>query len=1239
LFGAGLVLALTLPFLRGDEPPTGSATEKRFPPLKVPPGFKATLFACDPLIEYPSVISVGPKPGSIFVAVDYMSGTDRARQSEIRLVEDTDGDGYADKATVFAAGFNSIEGLAYHDGAVFVMHAPFLSALRAPFKDGAVIAGERKDLLTGLGLTPEENPKLLHCANGVTVGHDGWLYLAMGDNGVNVPRPEGDRLVFNGGGILRCRPDGRDLHVFSTGLRNIYDVALDAELNVFTRDNENDGGTYMIRVIHCFHGSDHGYPFLYDTRPDEAMPPLADLGLGTSAGCAFYLERQFPAEYRGNLFVAEWGRSVVRYPLSHNGGGFAPVKEFELAAGDAKDTYPFKPTDIVVQRDGTLMVADYADGQRPKRGRGRIYHITYAGDESRRGKGETAKTESLAAQLDSESYAERWEAQLAIERGEKMPAWKDLGPRGRMHGVWALTHLDGAKAIDELFRIAQTDPEAGVRLQAVRAVADLADPILTQHKLDAGRGDAAMATRLAALANGQDERVQMAIVVALGRLRWADAPEWLNQILREPDATLQHAAMQTLRRSDNWLAVLKLLDPPTAAPIRSIALRALAERHEPAVVDGLIQRLGSDPDAARRREYADALARVYKKPGPWTYWGYRPGPKPANTETWERTEAIEQALARSLADPDRDLRLAVLMRMQHEKVPVSLDTLGQWLKDEHDPQRAAAILAALGEQPPGEVSKFVDAVVRDRRHSIANRQTALAILIEGMPPDALVPLAVALEDGPVLADVLRRFGKQPKLPVASLLVGKLHSPDADVRAAAIEVLGELGAAEGSAPVLEMLQDKDVRVVRAAAGAAGKLSVRTANEPLLKLATDADAGVRLACLESLRQLREPRVVPIAVAALNERSLELKALECLGELGGLDQAQAVAEFAKRNPTIEGAAAAVRVLTAWRDRDGVAAAQRLELDRAVAEIHGTGGILLRWEASGPLPIEAKRKTIEGHAAIGRTPDLAGWRTLFATGAEARLTLASADAAKDSLWFASTDVNAAAEMPVEFLASSRGSLEIWLNGRSLYRRTQARPFQIDSDRFTGTLDKGANRILVQTGSSDAAVEFHLRFRRKSAKEDHERLTQAALTRTGNAERGRRIFFDQQKSLCLTCHQLGNQGVLIGPALTGIGSRFSRIYVIESILDPSRTIASSFVTLMVPLKNGEVLNGVKVAETETTVTLADNQGRKHQVAKADIANPSPISLMPEGLEQRFTQDEFIDLIAFLMSQKENRGP
>src|SRR3954466_10389587 len=94
-----------------NPPPTVPKRKKPSPPLRVPAGFKATLFACDPLIEYPSVLSVGPRPGAVFVAIDNMAGfaPDTDRKSEIRLVEDTGGDGYADRATVVAGGFNSIQ--------------------------------------------------------------------------------------------------------------------------------------------------------------------------------------------------------------------------------------------------------------------------------------------------------------------------------------------------------------------------------------------------------------------------------------------------------------------------------------------------------------------------------------------------------------------------------------------------------------------------------------------------------------------------------------------------------------------------------------------------------------------------------------------------------------------------------------------------------------------------------------------------------------------------------------------------------------------------------------------------------------------------------------------------------------------------------------------------------------------------------------------------------------------------
>src|SRR5207245_10126851 len=110
------------------------------------------------------------------------------------------------------------------------------------------------------------------------------------------------------------------------------------------------------------------------------------------------------------------------------------------------------------------------------------------------------------------------------------------------------------------------------------------------------------------------------------RLQWAEAPSWLRRTLTKPDPALAHAAMQTLRRSHNWPAVLKLLDEPDNSALRPVALRAVAERFDTTVVDGPIERLRTESTPVRRRQLADALTRVHKKPGPWVYWGYRPGP-------------------------------------------------------------------------------------------------------------------------------------------------------------------------------------------------------------------------------------------------------------------------------------------------------------------------------------------------------------------------------------------------------------------------------------------------------------------------------------------------------------------------------------------------------------------------------------------------------------------------------------
>jgi cytochrome c2 len=193
-----------------------------------------------------------------------------------------------------------------------------------------------------------------------------------------------------------------------------------------------------------------------------------------------------------------------------------------------------------------------------------------------------------------------------------------------------------------------------------------------------------------------------------------------------------------------------------------------------------------------------------------------------------------------------------------------------------------------------------------------------------------------------------------------------------------------------------------------------------------------------------------------------------------------------------------------------------------------------------------------------------------------------------------------------VEVSGSTSGIIEVWLNGKSVYRRDQGTP-RPDADRFTATLPKGSCRLLVQIASATASADFQLRFRRKSSKAEHEALIRAVLNRTGNADRGRALFLNADKSLCIKCHRLGEQGERVGPELTGVGGRLARVYVAESI-----------------------------AETDAALTLVDSQGQKHTVAKGDIdeRRTLPTSTMPEGLEKRFTPAEFLDLVTFLMSQR-----
>ena len=211
-----------------------------------------------------------------------------------------------------------------------------------------------------------------------------------------------------------------------------------------------------------------------------------------------------------------------------------------------------------------------------------------------------------------------------------------------------------------------------------------------------------------------------------------------------------------------------------------------------------------------------------------------------------------------------------------------------------------------------------------------------------------------------------------------------------------------------------------------------------------------------------------------------------------------------------------------------------------------------------------------------------------------------------------------------------------MWNNGSAVVQKDKPNRYRPNSERADTTLTSGSNRLLVQVVGSGGESRFHLRFRRKSSQAEHERLTRMALKDHGNVQRGREVLLNSEKSLCLKCHRLGQWGTQIGPDLTVIGSRFSRVHLIESILDPSRTIAPSYETIVVALADGRVLTGVKSEETPATLSLGDSEGKTHLVPKRDIdiIQVQDRSTMPDGLEKRLTDRELLDLIAFLLAQK-----
>jgi len=140
------------------------------------------------------------------------------------------------------------------------------------------------------------------------------------------------------------------------------------------------------------------------------------------------------------------------------------------------------------------------------------------------------------------------------------------------------------------------------------------------------------------------------------------------------------------------------------------------------------------------------------------------------------------------------------------------------------------------------------------------------------------------------------------------------------------------------------------------------------------------------------------------------------------------------------------------------------------------------------------------------------------------------------------------------------------------------------------------------------------------------------ALKNPGDPERGRKLFEDLKGAACVKCHAVKGAGGGVGPDLAGVGLKYDRAYLAESLLFPSRIVRPDYQQVVVVTKAGDVKAGLVRGETAEELTLVDAEGAKHAIQKDEIAQreASELSVMPDGLSGEMSPQDFADMVAYL---------
>ncbi|MDX1953166.1 MAG: HEAT repeat domain-containing protein [Verrucomicrobiota bacterium] len=793
----------------------------------------------------------------------------------IRLLIDTNRDGRADSSTIFATNFNtSVSGVAAgvlaRKSDLWFACIPDLWLLRDTNFDGRVDV--RTNLLSGFGVHISFGGHDLH---GLRFGPDGKIYFSIADRGLHVE--QGGRTVSypDSGAVMRCNRDGTEFELYATGLRNPQELAFDDYGNLFTGDNNGDGGD-AARWVYLVEGGESGWHIgwqhlpkmgpwnsekLWHLAPTNTaayiLPPVAHIGHGP-AGIVYHPGTGLNGMLHGKFFMCDFPGGVRSIGLKPRGAGFELAELRELL-------WNIYPVDVDFGPDGALYILDWVDGWE-KPGKGRVYRITPDNGlvdpvtESTRTILATGVANrplnEFAKLLGHPDQRVRQEAQFTFAEIGLLSTnlLLDIVRSGqnemaRIHAIWAMGQMARTNPLVAPFLLPfVADPNPEIRAQIFKVLGDV-------------RANAVFDAAVAALVD-QAPRVRFFALMALGKL---GNPAALDGILRaieenaDRDPYLRHAAVMALVGL-NDPSLVEQISRDESRSVRLAALLAMRKLARPEIVSFLHDEDGGIVlEAARAIHDLPITQGISQLAALITRTNLsEPVIKRAINANF-RLGKLEHALALSdyAINPlnPESLRIEAIQRLgQWVKPPGRDPVIGLWRplpeREARTPRLALSEIDTLLAGPPGiqlaaiesvvtlgldHLSGFIYSLLTNDQNQVNVRVAALKALLAWKSPQLSRAMQAAAESShPELRKEAALFNSQSKPANAALeLMNALEKGTLSEKQAAIVALGEMKGV-ATDPILLMLLD------------------RLLNEKL-------DKGLELELLEAAAKRNDPAII--------------------------------------------------------------------------------------------------------------------------------------------------------------------------------------------------------------------------------------------------------------------------------------------------------------------------------------------------------------------------------------------